>query len=50
VGIALLAKTSLNDLDGQVVHATLKKSSNGYLSNRIKKMGKSLTLWSEEKR
>ncbi len=49
VGIALLTKTSLNDLDGQVVHATLKKSSNGYMSNRMKKMEKSLTLWNEEK-
>ena len=48
VGIALLTKTSLDELDGQIVHTTLRKPSNGYLSNRIKKVGQSLTLWDEQ--
>lgn len=37
-GIALLTGTSPHDLDGQVVHTTVRKSSNGYLTTRIKKL------------
>jgi len=46
-GIAFLTQTSLSELDGQIIHTSVRKSSNGYLTARIRKLGLLLSMCDE---
>ena len=46
-GIAFLAQTALNELDGQIIHTSVRKPSNGYLTTRIRKLGLLLNMCDE---